>query len=66
MTKIYHNPRCTKSRETLKLLIEKAGIFDTAWFFGSLYFIPPRPMDESEDSDAMVIVLRRAKDRVKK
>ena len=23
MTKIYHNPRCTKSRETLKLLIEK-------------------------------------------
>ena len=23
MTKIYHNPRCTKSRETLKLLIDK-------------------------------------------
>lgn len=52
--------------QEMKLLIEKAGVFDKAWFFGSLYSIPPKPLDESEDSDAMVIVLRKAKDKVKK
>lgn len=47
--------------QEMKLLIEKAGVFDKAWFFGSLYFTPPKTMDNSEDSDAMVIVLRKAK-----
>jgi hypothetical protein len=45
----------------MKLMIEKAGCFEKAWFFGSMYFIPPKPLDESEDSDAMVIVLRKSK-----
>ncbi|MDZ7764088.1 MAG: class I SAM-dependent methyltransferase [Melioribacteraceae bacterium] len=49
--------------QEMKLLIEKAGVFDRAWFFGSLYFTPPKPMDESEDSDAMVIVLRKTKQK---
>ncbi|RJP58515.1 MAG: class I SAM-dependent methyltransferase [Ignavibacteriales bacterium] len=52
--------------QEMKLLIEKAGVFDKAWFFGSLYFNPPKPLDESEDSDAMVIVLRKAKNKGKK
>lgn len=51
--------------QEMKLLIEKAGVFDKAWFFGSLYFTPPKPMDESEDSDSMVIVLRKAKKKNK-
>lgn len=45
--------------QEMKLLIEKAGVFDKAWFFGSLYYTPPFVIDESEDSDAMVIVLRK-------
>lgn len=49
--------------QEMKLLIEKAGRFDKAWFFGSMYFIPPRKLDESEDSDSMVIVLRKAKEK---
>lgn len=52
--------------QEMKLLIEKADVFDRAWFFGSFYFIPPLALDETEDSDAMVIVLRKAKDKDKK
>ena len=44
--------------EELKALIELSGVFDKYWFYGSLYFTPPKPLDESEDSDAMIIVLR--------
>lgn len=47
--------------QEMKLLIEKAGVFDKAWFFGSLYYTPPQVIDETEDSDAMVIVLRKKK-----
>jgi SAM-dependent methyltransferase len=47
--------------QEMKLMIEKAGCFEKVWFFGSMYFIPPKPLDESEDSDAMVIVLRKSK-----
>ena len=49
--------------QEMKLLIEKAGMYDEVWFFGSSYFIPPRPMDESEDSDSMLIVLRKGKNK---
>ncbi len=52
--------------QEMKLLIEKAGVFDKAWFFGSLYTIPPFVIDETENSDAMVIVLRKAKKKVNK
>lgn len=52
--------------QEMKMLIEKAGVFDKAWFFGSLYSIPPQELDESENSDAMVIVLRKAKRKNKK
>jgi len=52
--------------QEMKLLIEKAGGFDKVWFFGSMYYSPPLKLDESEDSDAMVIVLRKAKDNNKK
>lgn len=52
--------------QEMKLLIEKAGGFDKAWFFGSMYYTPPLKLDESEDSDAMVIVLRKGNDKNKK
>lgn len=52
--------------QEMKMLIEKAGVFDKVWFFGSLYFIPPQPLDESDESDAMVIVLRKSKDKTTK
>ncbi len=52
--------------QEMKLLIEKAGVFDKVWFFGSLYYTPPIKLDESEESDSMVIVLRKAKDKKKK
>lgn len=52
--------------QEMKLLIEKAGVFDAAWFFGSIYYTPPNKLDESEDSDAMVIVLRKAKKKKSK
>lgn len=52
--------------QEMKLLIEKSGVFDKAWFFGSLYSIPPFVIDETENSDAMVIVLRKAKKKVNK
>ncbi|MFC2084532.1 class I SAM-dependent methyltransferase [Bacteroidota bacterium] len=44
--------------QEMKVLIELADVFDKYWFYGSLYSIPPNDLDESEDSDAMVIVLR--------
>ena len=39
--------------QEMKLLIEKAGVFDKVWFFGSTYYTPPSKLDESEDSDAI-------------
>jgi hypothetical protein len=39
-------------------LIELAGVFNKCWLFGSMYTIPPVELDDSEDSDAMVIILR--------
>lgn len=39
-------------------LIELADVFDKYWFYGSMYTIPPVGLDDSEDSDAMVIILR--------
>ena len=44
--------------QELKALIELSGVFDKYWFYGSMYNIPPSDIDESEESDAMVIVLR--------
>ncbi len=44
--------------QEMKLLIEQSGVFDKYWMYGSMYNIPPKPLDTSEDSDAMVIVLR--------
>lgn len=32
MIKLYHNPRCSKSRETLKLLTEKGIEFETVLY----------------------------------
>ncbi len=52
--------------QELKLMIEQSGLFDKAWFFGSLYFTPPLILDESDDSDAMVIVLRKSRNLKKK
>ncbi len=47
--------------QEMKLLIQQSKAFEEFWMFGSLYFIPPKPLDESDDSDAMVIVLRKKK-----
>jgi SAM-dependent methyltransferase len=47
--------------QEMKLLIEQSGAFDKYWMYGSLYNIPPKEMDTSEDSDAMVIVMRTKK-----
>ncbi len=44
--------------QELKALIELSGIFDKYWFYGSLYYLPPKELDESEESDSMVVVLR--------
>jgi SAM-dependent methyltransferase len=44
--------------QEMKALIDLSGVFDKYWFYGSLYNIPPLKLDDSEDSDAMVIVLR--------
>lgn len=44
--------------QELKALIELSGVFDAYWFYGSMYYTPPGKLDETEDSDAMVIVLR--------
>ncbi|MCF8241350.1 MAG: class I SAM-dependent methyltransferase [Melioribacteraceae bacterium] len=45
--------------QEMKALIELSGAFDKYWMFGSLYYTPPSPLDDTEDSDAMVIVLRK-------
>lgn len=45
----------------IKALIELSKAFEKHWMFGSMYFIPPKPLDESEDSDSMVIVLKKKK-----
>jgi SAM-dependent methyltransferase len=39
-------------------LIELSGVFDKCWLFGSMYYIPPLEIDDSEESDAMVIIVR--------
>lgn len=44
--------------QEMKALIELSGVFDKYWMYGSLYTIPPFPLDTSDNSDAMVIVLR--------
>jgi hypothetical protein len=44
--------------QELKALIELSGSFDKYWFYGSLYYLPPKELDESEESDSMVVVLR--------
>ena len=39
-------------------LIELSGVFDKCWLSGSMYSIPAIDLDDSEDSDAMVIILK--------
>ena len=45
--------------QEMKALIELSGAFDKYWMYGSMYNIPGKELDTSEDSDAMVIVLRK-------
>lgn len=45
--------------QEMKALIELSGGFDKYWMYGSLYNIPGKVLDTSEDSDSMVIVLRK-------
>ncbi|MBN1301925.1 MAG: class I SAM-dependent methyltransferase [Melioribacteraceae bacterium] len=44
--------------QEMKMLIEISGVFEDYWIYGSTYYIPPKDIDDSEDSDSMVIVLR--------
>lgn len=45
--------------QEMKALIELSGAFEKYWMYGSMYNIPGKKLDTSEDSDAMVIVLRK-------
>lgn len=45
--------------QEMKALIELSGAFEKYWMYGSMYNIPGKELDTSEDSDAMVIVLRK-------
>ncbi|OGU37068.1 MAG: hypothetical protein A2068_03285 [Ignavibacteria bacterium GWB2_35_6b] len=45
--------------QEIKALIDLSGAFEKYWFYGSLYTIPGKEFDDSENSDAMVIVLRK-------
>lgn len=44
--------------QEIKALIELSGAFVEYYFFGSLMFVPPKELDQSDESDAMVIVLK--------
>lgn len=44
--------------QEMKALVELSGVFDYYWIYGSLYYTPPQQLDESENSDAMVFVMR--------
>lgn len=44
--------------QELKALVELSGVFDKYWLFGSLYSIPPFELDDTTNSDSMVLVLR--------
>lgn len=48
--------------QEIKALIDLSGAFEDYWFYGNVYSIPPQPFDNSDDSDSMVIVLRKKKD----
>jgi hypothetical protein len=39
-------------------LIELSGVFDKCWLYGSMSYVPPVELDNTEDSDAMVIILK--------
>lgn len=45
--------------QEMKALIELSGAFEKYWMYGSMYNIPGKKLDTSEDSDAMVIVMRK-------
>lgn len=47
--------------QELKALIDLSGAFEKYWFYGNVYSIPPQKFDNSEDSDSMIIVLRKKK-----
>ncbi|MFC2133388.1 class I SAM-dependent methyltransferase [Bacteroidota bacterium] len=45
--------------QELKAIIELSGAFEKYWFYGNVYSTPPHPFDNSEESDSMIIVLRK-------
>ncbi len=45
--------------QEMKALVELSGAFDKYWIYGSSYYIPPQELDDTEDSDAMVFVMRK-------
>lgn len=44
--------------QEMKLLIELSGCFDKYWFYGNSV-IPPRELDNSDESEAFIIILRK-------
>ncbi|PKL88455.1 MAG: hypothetical protein CVV23_10225 [Ignavibacteriae bacterium HGW-Ignavibacteriae-2] len=44
--------------QEMQMLIELSGVFDKYWVYGSMFFLPPKEFDNTEDSDAMVLVMR--------
>jgi len=45
--------------QELRALIDLSGAWDASWWYGNLA-IPPHPLDDSDDSERMVVVLRRS------
>jgi len=45
--------------QELKALISLSGAFEKYWFYGNVYSIPPHKFDNSDESDSMIIVLRK-------
>ncbi len=59
MIKIYHNPRCSKSRDSLNLLTEKGLDFETIEYLKN-------PLTQSELAELLVKLAIPAKDLIRK
>ena len=57
--KIYHNPRCRKSRETLSILIEKKAQFEIIEYLKN-------PLKKSEIKNILSLLKISAKDLIRK
>ncbi len=45
--------------QEMRAIIELSGAFDKYWMYGNMFNIPGEKLDTTENSNAMVIVLRK-------